>query len=221
MSLLIGEYIICPYCKILTNEIEHPNRCIPEESETLLCYTCFKPNKSYSSKQLTKGVMAKCKDCVEDGKTTRYTRYGLYYGSSWGSGPFTFNVNKKLYFFAGELEVEKVRNLLEAGADPNYIRQKTISSNVVPGYKEVYVYNKHGEVIPDLEPNQPTTPLKYVIFRVGHPDIQQNYSEEIIEIIKLLLEKGANRQEGLDYFNNRYCLDEPKGIFWDVYNLLA
>lgn len=101
----------------------------------------------------------------------------------------TKSISKQLFDAVGNLDLEKVKETLELGADPNY-------------FEESYrTYNYHPSV---TWRDQPYTPLRTVIFRSSDCCLEDEDQETLAEIATLLLDKGATPESALEYAEQRY-----------------
>lgn len=101
----------------------------------------------------------------------------------------TKSISRQLFDAVGNLDLEKVKETLELGADPNYFEES---------YKTV---TYHPSV---TWRNQPYTPLRMVIFRSSDCMLEDEDQETLAKIAKLLLDYGATPESALEYAKQRY-----------------
>jgi len=204
-------YVKCEYCNSLckfNNINEHIKNCNlnwNDEVGLLACYSCNIPyDKSlFTSSQVEKKEwLARCKECIKNNKTEKYIKF--YYN----------NIDDELHNAVSEHNEEKVLELLQKGANPNYIRQTWVRDEK---YKWYRVYDANGNEIEedDSEMIQPKTPLRLCIFMLC--SCLTKNDEKIYNIAKMLIEYGADKVEALSYFRRLYGNGE---IFEDFYKLL-
>ena len=138
----------------------------------------------------------------KNNKTEKYIKF--YYN----------NIDDELHNAVSEHNEEKVLELLQKGANPNYIRQTWVRDEK---YKWYRVYDANGNEIEedDSKMIQPKTPLRLCIFMLCScltENDEKNYN-----IAKMLIEYGADKVEALSYFRRLYGNGE---IFEDFYKLL-
>lgn len=110
------------------------------------------------------------------------------------------SINKELTECVSKINLQRVTWLLEHNADPNYIRQ---ASYFYKG-KWCDAYNNDGTEKRDMEPDQPTTPLKLCVFRFSDCMLTEEDLSQLIQIAKVLIQHGAHKTEALEYFISRY-----------------
>jgi ankyrin repeat protein len=98
--------------------------------------------------------------------------------------------------------VKVVQELLEDGADPNYTR----------------VYNTE-------EPqNQPTTPLRMVMFCISDNLLEEDDLKQFAEVAKLLLQHGGDPKPAMQLAEMRYGKYDPhieESTFMNVWHIVA
>jgi hypothetical protein len=134
------------------------------------------------------------------------------------------SINKELTDCVSKINLQRVTWLLEHNADPNYIRQasyfykgkwcdgfkrdlvplETIRFFVETLPKKCDAYNTDGTEKRDMEPDQPTTPLKLCVFRFSDCMLTEEDQLTLIRIAKVLIQHGAHKTEALEYFISRY-----------------
>jgi hypothetical protein len=107
---------------------------------------------------------------------------------------------KELYESVGRLDLRRVTQLLETGADPNYVRQDTFYD----GSKWCKWYNHDGSEKPDTDPNQPTTPLRLCVFKYSDCLLSEVDRLTLIQIAERLIMYGANKHDARELFVSRY-----------------
>ena len=231
------DYTKCKYCNQLYefNSINnHMDNCNPNYDINvglLSCFSCNKPyNKLYfSSSQLNKLYLARCKCCVENNNNKKYEKYMYNYTHFHQYNNEINNeiidvisLNKKLIHYINNLDDNKVNELLLMGANPNYILQMT-KYNINDG-KWVLIYNNDNTEKETNDNNimQPINPLRLCIFYLSNLLNSQDDYKKIYNIVCLLIKFGANKNDALNYYRDLYnnkC--NEKNIFWkDIYNLL-
>ena len=145
------------------------------------------------------------------------------------------NLNKELYESVCSINLQKVKQLLKNHADPNYIRQAQYYArlNRVSEANEIYddekgkwcdSYYNNGSEIPDMELNQPTTPLKLCVFRFSDCLLSNSEQSELIQIAKMLIKYGAHTNDVLEYYIYRYgekTEDDSVTLWYEFYKLLG
>src|SRR5688500_1796568 len=107
------------------------------------------------------------------------------------------NINELLMDAVAYCEVQKVKECLEKGADPNYYRP-------IPGYDDYM---------------QPTTPLRLLMFRLSDSLLEDHHFVQLAEIAKLLLKYGADPKPAMEIAEHRYGKYDPnaeKNLFMKV-----
>ena len=90
--------------------------------------------------------------------------------------------------------------LLNAGANPNCARQKDAYYKSM--YIKLYTLDEHPILQYDID--QPTTPLKLVVFRISDCMLKDIDLVQFKKIAKLLINAGANVDEAILYIHHRY-----------------
>jgi hypothetical protein len=111
------------------------------------------------------------------------------------------NINEDLMEAVLFHNVKEVRKCLENGADPNYF--------------------KHIEPA-DLE--QPTTPLRCVMFCISDCLLKPDDLKEFAEVAKLLIKYGADPKPAMKIAESRYGKYEPgimDNLFMEVWDIVA
>ncbi len=215
-------YIKCKYCGI-TNELNsfHMKKCITNwDLNTGLksCFSCGKTDQTYSSKQLSLDHKARCTNCIKYNKNDQYAPFTHLYKKILFTETHIhlLDIDSQLEYYTQETNFDKVKQLLESGANPNYCRQKTIS-NITDN--NVLVYTKDGNKVPesDKEIPQPKTPLRMCVFNLTNCFATRNDLERLIQITKLLIEYGADKSDALTYHQDIY---NGKVIDQQFYDLL-
>ncbi len=111
--------------------------------------------------------------------------------------------NEELMDAVSSFNVEAVKDCLEHGADPNY-------------YVEVdEAYESK---------NQPTTPLRMVMFRISDNMLEDEDLRKFAEIAQLLLDYGADPKPAMQIAESRYGkynTDSEQSPFMDVWHIVA
>jgi len=201
------QYIKCPYCsKTVSYNENHLNICIPNYVDGILlnCYSCGKQNKKYSNSQLTKEDKARCIDCVSNDIKTKFMPYRHLYINEYHREHYDVNntIDKQLEFAVGELNLPKVNELLEIGANPNYNRQDTFQP--INKFIRLLSYNADGSEKPENDDIQPSTPLKLCVFRFSDCDLTCSQRSTLIKIAEQLIKYGASAIEAKEYYECRY-----------------
>ena len=211
------KYIRCPYCSNLFNYNEnHPMTCTSnyQDGKILWCFGCGESNKEYSSSQTQKEDKARCTECVSGNKIHKYEPYDYLYYSNYNNNIQNININKQLEHSVGCLELDITNELLMAGANPNYKRQLT--------FRPYLLYNADGTECPEEDDEQPTTSLKLCVFRFSDCCLEEKDKIVIIEIAKLLIRFGANKEEAIAYYKMRYGIpDKTNDLFHTLYMALS
>ncbi len=219
------KYIKCKHCGIICNlNSSHIEECIINWNDLdgiQSCYTCGKSNSSYSKKQLELGFRARCINCVKKGYAEKYAPFIYCYKKLLYDNIYLdkITLNKQLEYYVKELDVDKVKELLIKGANPNYHRQETVFLNTTD--REVYLWTKDGEEIMQNEKEflQPITPLRLCVFYLSNCLFTWNDIEKLYSIGKLLIEYGADKKDALLYFNDLYGEHELDKVI-DFYKML-
>jgi hypothetical protein len=113
------------------------------------------------------------------------------------------SIHKQLMDAVSFYQVEKVKELLEAGADPNFYYD-------LPEYK---VSPKH----------QPTTPLRLVVFRISDSLLEDEHLEKFKVIAKLLLKHGADPKAAMELAEIRYGKYDPtlENVWYSVLHVIG
>ena len=179
---------------------EHPNGCpnpLPQR-----CYNCFTPATIptlFSNSQLAKmdyGLPARCKECVQCFLSMK--RYP-------SPPPDPKSIDELLTEAVqnADVPVERVRELLVQGANPNYVRRRYVRDR---SFKLSLVYGADGIPMPEEDEKcyQPTTPLKLVGFRISDCMLKEADLWRFKEVADLLLAYGADAKPALAIMENRY-----------------
>jgi len=204
------SHLQCPYCGMfyLMNEQplchdEHENNCaVPlpqfdayisheEFADAIECYTCGKKGNIFTNSQMKKSII-RCIDCVSKNVKERFQKYHKI--------P---TINDELHDAVSNHDLENVKKLLSKGANPNHVRHNYIYYK----NKNVYTYFSDGTEEPDDSLNQPTTPLKLVVFRICDCTLNDNDIDEFAQIAKVLLEAGADKNQAMIYAKYIGCDD--------------
>ena len=200
-------YILCEYCGILTDiNDNHISLCAKDSSANyneqegiISCYSCGMKNQQYSKSQMQKLELARCRTCVENNVTTKFMPYQdvAYNGAS--------HLNVELYDNIANLNYQKVIELLNNGADPNYIRQEFMNINDMLRP----LYNHDATEKSERDQTQPNTPIKLCVFRFSDCLLNDNDRMTLIDIANILITHGADTRSAFQYFISRYgqCLN--------------
>lgn len=83
-----------------------------------------------------------------------------------------------------KINLQRVKQLLSRGADPNHARD--------------------FEIDKDRPPDQPSTPIRMAVFRWSDCMLEDKEREEVVEIYRVLVESGGDRVDALGYARRRY-----------------
>lgn len=226
----LEKYIKCKYCsKLCIYGSTHLSDCITNWNDDLgltSCYSCgidFE-EKIFSQSQLEKGYLARCKNCTNTNQNNiiKYEKFVHLYKSSNCEKIVNKqhinkqHINKQLIYHINKLNEKKIYELLKDGADPNYIIQMTIFNEK---YEYIYLYDSDGNEIKENDNGkiiQPLNSLRLCIFRLCDCTITNESLTSLYNIAKLLIEHGADKNDGLIYYNHLY----GNIILHDKYNLL-
>jgi hypothetical protein len=194
-------YFRCVHCNQLyemnSGHEQHPNGCplpLPHA-----CFTCGTPppHANFSTSQLNKlreGERARCTACIDAGTTKRF------------AAPLAPSLNEELTEAVGEGDVERVRALLQQGANANYVRQLSVRhyGSQAPIFRAAF--SADGTAIPEDDPEcvQPTTPLKLVGFRVSDCMLTEAQLWQFKDIADMLISHGAQARLALAHMEQRY-----------------
>jgi hypothetical protein len=189
-------YFCCEYCGTLFSSSSN-HEC------TLLqfqCYSCGeKQLDKFSKSQASKEEQQRCNECVAAKRTLRFQHFQsrAFVSHSRDSQ----DLNHQLMYAVQDHNISKVDEILNAGANAEYIRQNSISWNG----QWRYCFHKDGTEMPELDNLQPSTPLKMCVFRIS--DCTEDNEKDNEEIVKLLISKISSKDQilqALDYFESRY-----------------
>ena len=215
------KYIKCPYCSNVFNYDEnHPPTCTSNycNEQILWCFGCGESNKKYSNSQLKKEDKARCYECVLGNKIDKYQLYD-YLCYNYSDKIQNININRQLKHYIGALNLDATYELLLAGANPNYKRQQVFQPNSFYCY---LLYNADGTECTEEDDEQPTTPLKLAVFRFSDCCLEEKDKFVIIEIAKLLIRFGANKEEARKYYEMRYGIpNKYEGLWFTLYMVLS
>ena len=217
----VDQYVKCPYCSetVKYNE-NHLELCTPNYiDETLLwCYSCGEKDKKYSNTQLAKKEdKARCNDCLKSDKTYKFEPYNYLYKDTVHSKSHN---GKKLMASVAKINLKEVNELLLLNVNVNYIRQDTIYCPVK--HKHFLSYNADGSEKPNIEEQQPNTPLKMCVFRFSDFELSDSERLEIIKIAKQLIKFGALPTEAKKYYESRYPIPVIKEkLYYHFYKVLC
>lgn len=182
-----------------------------DENGILFCYSCGEAGKEYSQSQFLRQEKARCKDCVEGNKTKRFAKFSHLFKLCHGCSQAK-HIDDELYQAIMNLKLEKVQELLERGANSNYVRQDTFRL----GHLYVYWYRADGSEKEEIDDFQPTTPLKLCIFRYSDCTLSDENRASIVEIAKLLITFGASVSGASSYYESRYGELRSDCVFYNV-----
>jgi hypothetical protein len=215
-------YIQCRHCvqMILLDDDDH--QCFPNYNsateEILYCYSCGKVGQQYTNSQRNKNELARCVNCVGSNITEQYVAI---------SRPNS--IDKQLQAEVNQMEPSKnkCKDLLERGANPNYIYQRNVQIRGV-WYD---LYDGDFNEIPEtdslrLTPEEQHRLLNFkqtCIFSLSNCLLTNVQMANLNDILKMLIQYGAIvTQDDLDLFTRRYGTDHPVGgHFHQMYTTLV
>lgn len=183
-------YIVCPYCGILQ---PGPHDCewlgFNDIGDPLFCYSCGESGKEYSKSQWTR-PRPRCKMCVKEG---RHERHEPFFSKAFEGPQYEYDVlNETLVDAISNANLEEVKALIENGADVNYRERQFLYT-----LERVFVlYDKEGNLLREKE----AWPLSMVVFQAGC----LGFPDSLFQIAKLLCDAGADKQDALHYYEERY-----------------
>ena len=214
-------YLKCKYCEGIYKSFDHSKQQHPPPPDEMphdqypngcpnplprACYNCFIPfiPTLFSNSQLIKmdeGLPARCKVCIQCFLTTK--RYP-------SPPPDPQNIDEMLTDAVQSADVERVRELLAQGANPNYVRRRYVRDC---HFRYRLAYHADGTSMPevDVECFQPTTPLKLVGFRISDCMLKEVDLWRFKEVADLLIANGADAKPALAIMENRYGTWEESG----------
>ena len=180
--------IRCPYCSILCEE-EHLELC-PLTNEGR-CYSCGLSGP-FSTSQLAKDMLARCKTCVATNRRSRYMPY---------NHPCN-DIHTLLCKATGDININEVDRLLALGADPN--TPSVLFKLTAIGHS--IVYDRDGNYLRDE-----LCSMKMCIFRMSDCFLNDRDRQTLVEILERFLQQGAKAGPSLDYYYARYGDEEDGG----------
>ncbi|KAJ3178849.1 hypothetical protein HDU85_005042 [Gaertneriomyces sp. JEL0708] len=202
------KYLLCEYCRAFYLKDPHgeerrhdqyPDGCatgIDYGGNVSNCYSCCEATRRITSSQRYKhGPRARCADCIEKGKTARCKQFDS----------FMMAAKTRAYMLreaVAEADVEAVTRCLSSGYDPNMKQQLVefdeISDRFLP------IWNSDKSVYESNQQDQPTTPLKLVVFRLSDCTLKAEDFRRYKVITQLLLDAGGDRAEAVRYAKYRF-----------------
>ena len=194
------------------------------------CITCgknYKENKyDFTKNQITKkAIFSRCNNCIKE--------KNIYVYSYIKNNNDILCLNKQLEVAVNMVHYNKIKQLLELGANPNYYKQQTIFCNIdkqigpcgqlrFSVYENLLIYDKYGNQIPEQDTHylRPINLLRILIFKLINSSTIENY-ENIFNCIKLLISFGANKLDGLNYYNYLYNKEVNEVINTNITLLLG
>ena len=218
------KYLRCVYCGQFypmespsdqgLRHDQYPNRCpvIPlTDDDSSPCYSCNSSTNLISQSQRSRyGWKARCKKCIDSHIVTRFEHF-----------PYDNDIIELLHDSVGRAHIQSTGKLLRKGADPNGKRQLTMYDEL--SSRGVRVWNADGSPYPDTEIDQPTTPLKLVVFRISDCLLEDADLERFRSVAKLLINAGADRNEAISFAKHRYgeeCFEDTGSPFDQVLQAL-
>jgi hypothetical protein len=192
-------YIKCKYCSLLCkNGDEHIDNCKNYDLDK--CFSCGGVNKEYSKNQIKRSDYRRCIECVKNNNFNRYEHYAhLYYDID----------DTSIFYYISMINYTKVKELLDKGENPNKHQKRTHNGKIL--------YNKYGNQDEDIDNEQPTTPLKLIVFKYSDCLLDNKQLNILYKIAVLLKDYGANIDEAGEYYKYRY--GDCKGDI--LFNLLC
>lgn len=220
----IDRHTKCCYCGVLysldAQEGQrhyqlHPSGCPnpppysnPDPLGRYTCYACGttettgrtgkKIKSRFTAAQRLRGVESRCKTCEAHCQNKRYP---YFENKVWDD-----SLDQQLSACCqAPWRVKLIRKLLDEGADPNHIRQDRIRDSAVPSFvRGGPVYNGDGTPSPDDDANQPTRPLLSAVFSMSNSMFESNDHRRLAQVIKLLVDAGADVTPAVQYFEDRH-----------------
>ena len=225
MEHLDNYYIKCKYCGTLCKYgSNHMENCYPNwdhvEQQVKCCYSCGSIKHGFSLSQLNKKHLARCKNCIETGKNTKYARFLHLYKNVDDFPIELLDSNKQLFKAVYDLDTLLVSKLLLNGTNPNYCRQATaLLWN--PVVEWAYLYDENGNEIEEQDEvlPQPKTPLRLCVFMLSNAGNTEEDMDNIYNIAELLIRHGADKHDAVRYFRQRNGLKYEK--YHSFYTLLS
>jgi hypothetical protein len=222
-------YYKCAYCAQLFNLFDdHILNCITnydkDLDKVLSCYSCGNENiNEFSKSQLNKRENARCNECVNNGNNLKYAKYDYLYWSHYNTKYKYKHIDDELYCIIFNKEISEetlnlMKKLLNDGGNPNYDRQDTYYHERC---EHIYLYNEDGTEFPETTYFQPTSSLKSCIFSFSDCLKSDDDRNLLIKYAKLLIEYGANKENGKKIYEDRYGIPEQQNQPWySLYSLL-
>jgi hypothetical protein len=163
------------------------------------CYACNSDSTTITNSQKSKwGEKALCKECTQQGKSHRFEKFPVDDVAS--SHPVQIFHDAISY-----ADVDKVKECLESGMDPNAVRQLHHKDLITGRY--LPIWNGDGSPYPEIDEGQPNTPLKLVVFRISDCFLEDEDLIRFEPVAKLLVAAGASCDEAIVYAKSRYGED--------------
>ena len=202
------KYLLCEYCgELFPKDFEGkrhdtysdgcPNGLNDDETyeKEYPCFSCNSFENAKSNSQKTRGWKGRCKICVKDKNYSRYKHF-----------PYT-DISKKhpVSLFNDALcdaDIEKVKEYISAGIDPNVKRQLWEHDQLLSRY--LPIWKNDGSIYEEVSKAQPITPLKLVVFRISDCFLDVDDLQRFKAVAEILVEAGADKIEAIAYAKRRY-----------------
>jgi hypothetical protein len=223
-----NKYVYCPKCGLFSNfEDRHYETCQSEEAienyidgVNICCYACGRQDVEYSDASLEKKELAVCKRCEKNCRTKKYFKYE-YLWSYNTHQVHKLSIDRQLVFYVREFNINKIKELLKKGANANYIHKQDTIRNY--GYHYILLYNNDGSSMNENNNNlTDTNLLEHCIteFRWTYDVDDEQLCNKIIKSAKLLLDHGANKKTGKDFFESYLGkFTEKDGLKYTFYSI--
>lgn len=191
-----GLHAICEFSGEL-KPLGELNRCgTPDVEEPDHCYTCGQGPMEFNSSQAAKGSHARCPECVNLRRTGRFQAFRQR--ATQGDQDVHFELMKAVE----EINDANVLRALEAGANPDCARPLVVRDPQTGLHRAMYLAD--GTAVPQVAPEQPTSPLKMAVFRISDCMLDETSRLRLVTIARRLIEHGAPVEAARGLFELRY-----------------
>ena len=203
------KYLLCEYCgELFPKDFEdkrhdtYPDGCpnAPNDDDETYekkypCFSCNSFENAKSNSQKTRGWKGRCNICVKDENYSRYKHFPC--------GDVSCEHPVSLFNDAiCNADIEKVKEYISAGIDPNVKRQLWEYDHLMNKYHPIW--KNDGSIYEEVARGQPTTPLKLVVFRISDSFLEVNDLQRFKAVAELLVDAGADKIEAIAYARSRY-----------------